>query len=68
ELNMKREFILKDARENFDHSQFDDILYIESDIGSFSLNDLFPVERSVHNKSDLHILKREHDEIKKGNC
>ncbi|HDP4605814.1 TPA: hypothetical protein P6Q13_002800, partial [Staphylococcus aureus] len=36
ELNMKREFILKDARENFDHSQFDDILYIESDIGSFS--------------------------------
>ncbi|EZV76667.1 hypothetical protein, partial [Staphylococcus aureus] len=68
ELNLKREFILNDARENFDHSQFDDILYIESDIGSFSLNDLFPFERSVHNKSDLHILKRVHDELKKGNC
>lgn len=68
ELNMKREFILKDAREKFDHSQFDDILYIESDIGSFSLNDLFPVERSVHNKSNLNILKMQHDDIKKGNC
>lgn len=68
ELNMKREFILKDARENFDHSQFNDILYIESDIGSFSLNDLFPVERSVHNKLNLNILKNQHDDIKKGNC
>lgn len=66
ELNEKREFLLKDARENFEHSEYDDILYIESDIGTFSLNDLFPVVRSAKYRSKLNQLKQIHDDIRKG--
>lgn len=64
ELEEKRQYVLKDARKNYDDVNADDILYIESEVGTFSFADLFPVDFKIENRNNLNILYYEHQDIK----
>jgi len=55
--------IFKEVKENIDEFS-DDILYIESEIGTFSVSDVFQVEHD-NNKKDLVYLEIKQDPIKK---
>lgn len=64
-LEEEKKAILEDVRQNYDPSSFDDVLYIESSIGTFSINDIYPVYNPIEHQSDLKILKMTHDQIRK---
>ena len=57
--------MLKQARQEYDDVNDDDILYIESEVGAFSFSDLFPFKFEIKNKCDLNILYMVHQDIKK---
>lgn len=60
--NMKKSMFDEIRKQsNFDE---DDVLYIESSIGTFSLTELYPVTHELKNKRPLEFLKWFHDEIK----
>ncbi len=63
----KNEILLKSKEEYYknidDYSE--DVLYIESEVGSFSFSDLFPHKFEIKNKCDLNILYMIHQDIKK---
>lgn len=61
-LEMK-EIIKKQVKENIDKFT-DDVLYIESDIGTFSLADFFPLTHETKNKKDLVFLQISQSKIK----
>lgn len=63
-LEDEKESILNEIRASYDPSEFEDILYIESTVGIFSMNDLYPVYRPIKNTTDLDVLKMTHDSIK----
>lgn len=65
-LNDEKIKLLKEKIFNeIDYSNLDDVLYIESDLGSFSYNDLKPfVFENTYLTEDLHILKRLHFMLK----
>lgn len=64
QLEDEKNSILNEIRQNYDPQDYTDILYIESYIGTFSINDLHPVTNDKE-KTNLKILKLIHDEIKK---
>lgn len=61
--DMKRE-MFEEIRKNYDPQSFDDVLYIESDYGTFSINDLFPYTHTIEKKTNIKILKMAHEQIK----
>lgn len=52
------------VRNEYDNSMSEDYLYVESELGSFSLADLNPVTNSLDNTQELIILKQMHNIIK----
>jgi len=63
-LEDRKEDVLKQARQEYDDVNDDDILYIESEVGAFSFSDLFPYKFEIKNKCDLNILYMVHKDIK----
>lgn len=64
-LEDKKDYVLNQARQEYDDTGDEDILYIESEVGSFSFSDLFPYKFEIKNKCDLNILYMVHQDIKK---
>ena len=58
-----KKIIFEQVRENVDKFT-DDALYIESEIGTFSLADFFPLTHEVESKKDLVFLKISQSKIK----
>ena len=63
-LEEEKQSILEEVRANYDPQDYDDILYIESNIGTFSINDLYPVYNPIETKSSIKILAMIHEHIK----
>lgn len=55
----------ENVRKEIDYTQVEDFLYIESELGSFSLSDVSPVINETEGKQEIKILKRMHNIIKK---
>lgn len=64
EIDVARQEIIKHIRDNYDFSQYDDMLYIESPYGTLSFSDVFPVKYEYENKCTLGMLKLLHNDIK----
>lgn len=64
QLEEAKNDILEDIRNNYNPKAFDDMLYIESDIGTFSMNDVFPIYAPIEKTSNVKILKMAHDVIR----
>jgi len=62
--NKKRKWLLEQIRENFNHDEAEDFIYIESEVGTFSARDVFPVTHPLKNGTNLNILKQGHDMLK----
>lgn len=65
ELDRMRDNMIEEIRQDFSHEDNDDALYIESEVGSFSMSDVFPIKRPYENKNDLYMLALQHENIKK---
>lgn len=63
-LEEEKQSILEEVRANYNPEDYDDILYIESNIGTFSINDLYPVYNPIETKSSIKILAMIHEHIK----
>lgn len=63
-LEEEKQSILEEVRANYNPEDYDDILYIESNIGTFSINDLYPVYNPIDTKSSIKILAMIHEHIK----
>lgn len=63
-LEEEKQSILEEVRANYNPEDYDDILYIESNIGTFSINDLYPVYNPIETKSSIKILSMIHEHIK----
>lgn len=63
-LEEEKRSILEEVRANYNPEDYDDILYIESNIGTFSINDLYPVYNPIETKSSIKILAMIHEHIK----
>lgn len=64
-LNEKRKWLLEQVRKEFNHDEAEDFIYIESDVGTFSARDVFPVKNPLKNGTNLHLLKQGHDMLKR---
>lgn len=64
QLTEARKEIIKQAKAHYDFSKSDDYIYVESNVGSFSITDLFPVTHSIEKKSNVRLLKLLHEELK----
>lgn len=65
ELEEKRQMVLKKAYEEYDDVNNEDkMLYIESEIGSFSFNDVFPFEFDYEDRHTLSLLQSIHHELR----
>lgn len=64
EMNEQRLKIFQDIRKHYDPFNDDDILYIESAIGSFSMSDIFPYVHTTENTDTIYVLKKIHQFIK----
>lgn len=60
---MKKEMLLEHLKEELKNG-VDDALYIESEIGAFSVHDVFKVTHPHRERDDLHLLAMLHDDIK----
>ena len=57
--------MLKEIKDKLEgDNQTDDVLYIESPYGTFSMNELHPVKNEHKEKQPLVYLKMQHDIIK----
>lgn len=63
-LEEEKQSILEEVRANYNPEDYDDILYIESNIGTFSINDLYPVYNPINTQSSIKILSMIHEHIK----
>lgn len=63
-INKKRKWLLEQIRENFNHEEAEDFIYIESEVGTFSARDVFPVTHPLKNGTNLNILKQGHEMLK----
>lgn len=63
-INEKRKWLLEQIRQEFNHEEAEDFIYIESEVGTFSARDVFPVKHPLKNGTNLHILKQGHEMIK----
>lgn len=61
----RKEAMFEQIRQNYDFTQDEDFLYIESHLGSFSFSDVFQVVRSIESAHTIDILKDVHNDIKK---
>ena len=60
---MKKEMLLEHLKEELKNG-VDDALYIESEIGAFSVHDVFKVTHPHRERDDLNLLAMLHDDIK----
>ena len=60
---IKREMLLEHLKVELKDG-LDDALYIESEIGAFSIHDVFKVTHPHREHDDLHLLAQLHDDIK----
>jgi len=60
---IKKEMLLEHLKEELKEG-LDDALYIESEIGAFSIHDVFKVTHVHRERDDLHLLAMLHDDIK----
>lgn len=63
-LEEDKQQMFESIRQNYDPTNYDDILYIESPLGIFSINDIYPVTHSIDEATNIKILKRIHSKIK----
>lgn len=63
-LTEQRKQVIKEAKKDFDFSKWDDVIYIETSVGSFSISDLYPVTYPIEKKSDIRLLKLLHQQLK----
>ena len=63
-INEKRKWLLEQVRKDFNHEESEDFIYIESEVGTFSSRDVFPVTNSLKNGTNLNILKQGHEMLK----
>lgn len=63
-LDEKKRQMFERIRNDLDHSQVDDVMYIESDLGAFSLSDLYPVNHFDKSNSSINSLKMYHYMVK----
>lgn len=63
-LEEEKQQMFEEIRANYDPQDYDDILYIESHLGIFSINDLYPVSFPIDETTNIKILKMIHDNIK----
>lgn len=57
--------MMNEIRNNEKFKAEDDFMYIESNLGSFSMQDVYPVKHEIKNKTDLFILDIINKRIKK---
>ena len=60
-INEKRKWLLEQIRKDFNHEESEDFIYIESEVGTFSSRDVFPVTNPLKNGTNLNILKQGHE-------
>lgn len=63
-INKKRKWLLEQIRKEFNHEEAEDFIYIESEVGTFSARDVFPVKHPLINGTNLNILKQGHEMLK----
>ena len=63
-INKKRKWLLEQIRKEFNHEEAEDFIYIESEVGTFSSRDVFPVTHPLKNGTNLNILKQGHEMLK----
>lgn len=61
----KRKLLKEIIKKEIDYQNINDYLYIESDLGSFSINDLYPVKHEIKEKTNLNILQNIHFQVEK---
>lgn len=64
-INEKRKWLLEQVRKEFNHDEAEDFIYIESEVGTFSARDVFPVTNPLKNGTNLNILKAGHEMLKR---
>ena len=60
---IKKDMLLESLKEELKDGM-EDALYIESEIGAFSIHDIFKVTHQHRERDDLHLLAMLHDDIK----
>lgn len=63
-LTEQRKQVINEAKKDFDFSKWDDVIYIETSVGSFSISDLYPVNYPIEKKSDIRLLKLLQQQLK----
>ena len=63
-INKKRKWLLEQIRKEFNHDESEDFIYIESEVGTFSARDVFPVKQPLKDGTNLNILKQGHEMLK----
>lgn len=63
-LTEQRKQVINEAKKDFDFSKWDDVIYIETSVGSFSISDLYPVNYPIEKKSDVRLLKILQEQLK----
>ena len=61
---IKKDMLLEHLKEELKDG-LEDALYIESEVGAFSIHDVFKVTHPHREHDDLHLLAQLHDDIKK---
>lgn len=64
-INKKRKWLLEQIRKEYNHEESEDFIYIESEVGTFSSRDVFPVTNPLKNGTNLNILKQGHEMLKR---
>ena len=63
-LEEEKQQMFEEIRQNYDPTDYEDILYIESSLGIFSINDIYPVTHPIDEATNIKILKMAHEQIK----
>ena len=63
-VDEKRKALLERVREEYNHEESEDFIYIESEVGTFSARDIFPVKYPLQEHNNLNILKTSQDMLK----
>lgn len=62
---IKNEIIKKVKEELKNDSEIDDLMYIETSVGTLSQKDIYPINHSILGKKEISVLKMYHDTIEK---
>ena len=63
-ISEKRKWLLNQVRKEYNHEEAEDFIFIESEVGTFSIRDIFPVKHSLEERNNLNILKISHDNLR----